>query len=191
MMSEPSAAPEGAERMDAKRLPPSLLLRSLVIWFVLYAGMLSLYNVSYEITSDVLIRRLQVVPSVWLLEKTLPDVTLYHTATTIRSPTLELQILRGCDGIEAWLMLVTALLVFPVPWRRRWVGVALGTVLIFLLNIMRIVTLFHIALSNPSWMEIAHGFVWQCLIILFAIAFVVIWVDFRLGPPKPAKESHE
>lgn len=180
----------GSRSGEIRNRPPGqLLLRSLFMWLILYALSLSLYNGTYHLTSEVMIKHLQVRPSVWLIELTLPEVPLTYTATTIRSPTLELQILRGCDGIEAWLLLITALLVFPIPWRRRLYGVGYGTVLIFSLNVIRIVSLFHIALVRPDWMNVAHGVIWQGIIVLAAAAFVLGWLSPRPAPVEPAEKA--
>jgi len=159
----------------------------LVLWLTFYALTLTAYNVYHPFVNEWLVRRLQVEPAAEVLRWTMPGTNIATTTTTIRTPTLELQILRGCDGIEAWLLLVTAILVFPMPWRKRGVGMLLGTVLMIGLNIVRIVTLFHIALRRPEWMDVAHGFIWQSLIVLAAAAFVLIWTDPR--QPSPSVES--
>ena len=171
-------------------LPPARrLLCALLGWLVLYSASVTLYNVTYPVTREVMIHRMQVIPAYWILELTLPGVALHHGETTIRSPMLELNILRGCDGVEAWLLLVTALLVFPMPWRRRWSGVALGTLMIWSLNILRIVTLFHIGLKKMSWFDTAHGVVWQSLIVLAAAAFVLLWSDPGRTPPAASEPT--
>ena len=158
---------------------PRRFLRALFLWLALYAATVTLYNFSYRFTSETLIKRLQVQPAAFLIRQTLPEVPIHYTATAIRSPTLKLQIMRGCDGVEAWLLLVTAVVVFPVPARRRMAGVLYGTLLIMGLNLIRIVSLFHLAMKKPEWFELAHVMIWQSAMVLAAIAFVVIWMDPR------------
>jgi exosortase family protein XrtM len=165
------------------RRPPWL---GLALWLLLYAASLSLYNYHYHRTQEVLIRRMQVNPSLALLQRTLPGERLDATATSIRSSTLEVQILRGCDGVEAWLLLATALLVFPMPWPHRLQGILLGTVLVWSLNIARIVSLFHIALRRPAWLDLAHGLIWQTIVVLAAAAFVLVWTAPR-SPTEPGR----
>lgn len=162
--------------------PPGLpearpLFFSLARWLGLYLVALILYNVTYPVTSGVMIHRLQVVPAVRILEFTLPETTFLYHAATIRTQFLEMQILRGCDGVEAWLMLVAALLVFPMPWRHRCWGIFWGTALVFTLNLIRIVSLFHLVLRKPEWFDMAHGMVWQSLMVLGAAAFALAWLE--------------
>lgn len=156
---------------------PRRFLLALVGWSLLYAGSLLLYNASYDWTRDGLIFQLQVRPSAWLLEQTLPERSIIPVIDSIQTPGLTLEIRRGCDGVEAWLLLVTALVLFPMPWRRRVRSLVWGTVLIFSLNILRIVSLFHIALFRPGWFEIAHGLVWQSGMVLAAALFVLTWLE--------------
>src|SRR4051794_15207149 len=47
----------------------------------------------------------------------------------------------GCNGVEATLVLVAAMLAFPATWRHRLAGIVAGTLTVQLLNIVRVVTL--------------------------------------------------
>jgi exosortase/archaeosortase family protein len=69
------------------------------------------------------------------------------------------------------------LLVLPDPWRRRMRGLLLGTALIFVLNLMRIVTMFHIVIRRPEWFDLAHGLIWQSIMVLSAAVFVLWHVE--------------
>jgi len=150
---------------------------SLALWLFLYAASLTLYNAAFHLTSGVLIRYAQTIPAVRLLEITLPNNTFRYTSTSISTPGIDMQILRGCDGMEAWLLLTSALLVFPMPWRHRGIGIILGTVVIFVFNLIRITSLFHVVLRRPAWFDVAHGVIWQTLMVLIAAAFVMFWLD--------------
>jgi len=158
------------------------LLKSLATWLALYALAILPYNAMTG-PREALVHRFQIEPSAWLLGHTMPGIALRHTPTSILAPGLEVQIRRGCDGAEAWLLVATAMLAFPMPWRRRWLGAALGTVLVFSLNLVRTVSLFHIAVQKPGWMEAAHVVVWQSLVFAMVAAFVLVWLDPRRLPP--------
>lgn len=53
---------------------------------------------------------------------------------------------------------------------------ALGAVMVFALNLVRIVSLFHIALKWPVWMDLAYGMIWQSVLTLVAAMFVLVWL---------------
>ena len=164
------------------------LLRSLAAWLVLYGVSLAFYNAVPHFR-EAMIHRFQVVPSVWLLGHTMPGVGFQAVGISIRAPGLEVRVMSGCDGVEGWLLLVTAMLVFPMAWRRRWLGVAYGTALLYGLNLVRIVSLVHMAVQKPEWMEAAHLVVWQSLIVLIVGAFVLIWLEPRREPPSHARKE--
>lgn len=94
----------------------------------------------------------------------------------------------GCNGVEATLVLVAAMLAFPATWRHRLVGIVAGVVAVQALNIVRVVSLFYLGQWNQDVFEWAHLYVWQALIMLDVLIVWVIWVRMapanpRLGPP--------
>jgi exosortase H (IPTLxxWG-CTERM-specific) len=88
----------------------------------------------------------------------------------------------GCNGVEATLVLVAAMLAFPVPWMHRLRGIAIGIAAVQLLNIVRVVSLFYLGRWNEHAFEWAHLYVWQALIMLDVLIVWVIWV--RMAPPR-------
>lgn len=182
-VAEP-ATPDPVSTPRRARLVPRLLA-----WLALYALGIAAYNQYHPLVKEWLVYRLQVIPSVQVIRWTLPGQPVTGNADSIRTTGLDLQILRGCDGIEAWLLLVTALCVFPMPRRRRALGVLAGTLLMLVLNVVRVVSLFHIALRRPDWMDVAHGYVWQSLIVLAAAVFVLAWTDPRHARPSTGGAS--
>jgi exosortase H (IPTLxxWG-CTERM-specific) len=97
----------------------------------------------------------------------------------------------GCNGVEAAIVLVAAMLAFPAPWRYRVLGIAIGIAAVQLLNIVRVISLFYIGQWDFSVFEWAHQYVWQALIMLDVLVVWLIWVrrvpasadDATPGPP--------
>jgi exosortase H (IPTLxxWG-CTERM-specific) len=86
----------------------------------------------------------------------------------------------GCNGVEATLVLVAAMLAFPADWKHRARGIVIGAVAVQALNILRVVSLFYLGQWNRDVFEWAHLYVWQALIMLDVLIVWVIWV--RLAP---------
>ena len=82
----------------------------------------------------------------------------------------------GCNGVEAMLVLLAGILAYPAPWRARLAGLAVGTVAIQALNLVRIVSLFYLGQWNYAWFEWAHLYVWQALIMLDALVVWLLWM---------------
>jgi len=88
----------------------------------------------------------------------------------------------GCDGIEAVIILVSAVLAFPSPWKHKAVGIAIGFIAIQALNLVRIISLFYMGQWSQTWFDWFHLYLWQALIVLDALAVWLIWLRY-LPPP--------
>jgi exosortase H (IPTLxxWG-CTERM-specific) len=95
---------------------------------------------------------------------------------------------RGCNGVEAVIILVSAMLAFPAPWKNRLIGIALGFLAIQALNLVRIISLFYLGQWNQTWFQWFHLYLWQALIVLDALVAFLIWLRYlpREAAPKPA-----
>jgi exosortase H (IPTLxxWG-CTERM-specific) len=92
---------------------------------------------------------------------------------------------RGCNGVEAVIILVSAMLAFPAPWKNRLIGIGLGFVAIQALNLVRIISLFYLGQWNRVWFDWFHLYLWQALIVLDALVAFLIWLRYlprRNGP---------
>jgi exosortase H (IPTLxxWG-CTERM-specific) len=91
-------------------------------------------------------------------------------------------ILAGCNGIEAMIVLVAAMLAYPAPLKHRLVGLAAGILAIQALNLVRIVSLFYLGQWNRDVFEWAHLYAWQILIMLDALVVWLLWLKALPAP---------
>jgi exosortase H (IPTLxxWG-CTERM-specific) len=82
----------------------------------------------------------------------------------------------GCNGIEASIVLVAAILAFPAPWRRKLIGLAVGILAVQGLNIVRVISLFYLGQWSVDVFDFAHQYVWQALIMLDVLIVWLLWV---------------
>lgn len=123
---------------------------------------------------------------------TLFDSQVHTEGVVIRSLSngFAVAIAPGCDGIEAVIILMAAVLAFPAPWKHKFAGIAIGFVAIQSLNLVRIISLFYLG----QWSQVAfdwfHLYLWQALIVLDALAVWLIWLRYLPRPaallPRPA-----
>jgi exosortase H (IPTLxxWG-CTERM-specific) len=95
----------------------------------------------------------------------------------------------GCNGVEATIVLLAAILAFPAPWKRKLVGLAVGVAAVQGLNVIRVISLFYVGQWNLAIFEFAHRYVWQALIMLDVLIVWLLWVRTlpRVAPePVPA-----
>lgn len=88
----------------------------------------------------------------------------------------------GCNGVEAVIILFSAIFAFPAPLKNKLIGFALGFVAIQVLNLVRIISLFYLGQWNMTWFTWFHLYLWQALIILDALVVWLIWL--RTLPPR-------
>ena len=82
----------------------------------------------------------------------------------------------GCNGVEACLMLVAALVAYPARWSSRLLGIGIGLVAIQAVNLLRVITLFYLADWNMRVFEFAHLYLWQALIMLDVLVVWLLWM---------------
>ena len=82
----------------------------------------------------------------------------------------------GCNGIEAAIILVAAMLAYPAPWKHRVVGILAGLAAVQALNIVRVISLFYIGQWNEQAFHWAHLYLWQALIMLDVLIVWLLWM---------------
>lgn len=83
----------------------------------------------------------------------------------------------GCNGVEAAIILMAAMLAFPAATRQqRFIGIVLGLTTVQTLNILRIISLFYLGQWNRTAFEWAHLYVWQALIMLDVLLVFLFWL---------------
>jgi exosortase H (IPTLxxWG-CTERM-specific) len=104
-------------------------------------------------------------------------VTVETQETMIRQGSFAVSVRRGCDGVVATILLVSACLAYPLPWKRRLSGVLWGYGLIFTLNLIRIMGLFVAGLKGSAHtFGIVHTYVSQFILIALTMVFWIAWV---------------
>ena len=101
--------------------------------------------------------------------------------TVIQSPAFAVDVKNGCNGIEAALLLIAAMLAFPASAKRRVVGIAAGLALIQGVNLFRIVSLFWLGVHHRDVFELFHAAVWQTALILLAVGIFLAWSRGAVG----------
>jgi exosortase H (IPTLxxWG-CTERM-specific) len=106
---------------------------------------------------------------------------IQRQGTILRSRLFAVNIKNGCNGVEAMLIFLSAVLAFPAPWRARLTGLVLGIVAIQLLNLVRVVALFLTGAYFPDFFDTSHTVIWQTVVILFSVVLWIFWAS-RLSP---------
>jgi exosortase H (IPTLxxWG-CTERM-specific) len=114
--------------------------------------------------------------SAWLVTVFDPNVAASGKLLRSTANGFAVSIEAGCNGVEATIVLIAAMLAFPASWKRRLLGLAVGIVAVQGLNIVRVISLFYLGQWNLNVFEWAHLYVWQALIMLDVLIVWLVWV---------------
>ena len=124
--------------------------------------------------------------SVWIVQ--VFDDNVIATGNVIRDKVsgFGVRIERGCNGLEAVIILFSAIFAFPAPLKNKLIGFVIGFFAIQLLNLVRIISLYYLGQWNFTAFEWFHLYLWQALIILDALVVWLIWLRTLPGSrPRP------
>jgi len=82
----------------------------------------------------------------------------------------------GCNGIEAIIVLIAAMVAYPASIKAKINGIFFGFIAVQLLNVLRIISLFYLGQWNQTAFDWAHQYVWQALIMLDVLIVFVLWI---------------
>lgn len=105
--------------------------------------------------------------------------------TEIHSARFAVNIKNGCNGVEAMLIFLAAVLAFPASWKSKFAGLGLGFLAIQLVNLIRVVALFLTGIYLPKLFDTSHTVIWQTIVILFGVLLWIFWAN-RYAAPKAA-----
>ncbi|HET6633033.1 MAG TPA: exosortase H [Rhodanobacteraceae bacterium] len=129
--------------------------------------------------------------SAWLMRLFDSDVVAHGNVIASASSGFAISIERGCNGIEAVIILVAAMLAYPARWRDRLLGLVAGFFAVQSVNLVRIISLYYLGNWNRQWFDWFHLYVWQALIVVDALVVFLIWLSWTRRretrpPPPPA-----
>lgn len=163
--------------------PPKERIRHHPLTFVvLFLAVFTLLQLSYShsrggVFEQFFIHTLTVKPSAWLINVITPQETVIAQSHRLVSPFARLSVLNGCEGIEAMLLLLAAIVAFSAKWKYKLMGAILGVVLVYVLNQVRIVSLYYMWRFDRDGFNILHGVVGPTLIIISACVFFMWWAQ--------------
>lgn len=105
-----------------------------------------------------------------------PDVISYGKVIQDALTGNGVSIEAGCNGVEACVILIAGVLAYPASWRLRLAGIALGIIAIQAVNVLRVITLFHLSGWDRAFMQFAHLYLWPALIMLDVLVVWLLWV---------------
>ena len=94
---------------------------------------------------------------------------------TIQSTPLDMDIVPGCDGMEALGLFSSAVLASPVSIRYRLTFLFPGIVVLSIVNLIRIVSLYYIGVYRTDWLDLMHWDIWPGILVVAILSCWMVW----------------
>lgn len=109
-------------------------------------------------------------------------VSTHVEGVVVRGQDFSVAVRNGCDPLAPIALMVAAMLGFPATLRQRLLGMGVGAVLLFGLNLVRVASLYVTGRFHASWFYSLHQEWWPGIFILVALALWWGWLNWvRLG----------
>ena len=106
------------------------------------------------------------------------SVMAYGKILQFRDTGFAVSIEAGCNGVEATIVLIAAVLAFPASWKERAIAIGLGFIAIQSLNIVRIISLFYLGNWNMDFFSWIHLYLWPALIMLDVLIVFILYLRY-------------
>lgn len=112
------------------------------------------------------------------------NVTSYGKIIQSTQTGFAVSIEPGCNGVEAIIVLSSAVIAFPAQIKHKLYAITAGFIAIQTFNLIRIISLFYIGQWDLSIFEWAHLYVWPVVIMLDVLIIFLIWLRLLPAPGK-------
>jgi exosortase family protein XrtM len=129
------------------------------------------------VVEDFVLRRMNAKPAYAIIKFLTPDEQAVLNGTQLNSPHVNFEIVRGCEGMEGIMLMVSAICAFGIPWRDKLKGILYGIGFIYVFNLSRIVGLYYLMRYHSSAFNFAHLFVGQSITVILVSVFFVLWIS--------------
>ena len=105
-------------------------------------------------------------------------VMAYGKILHFRDTGFAVSIEAGCNGVEATIVLIAAVIAYPAGWASRAIAIGIGFLAIQALNLVRIISLFYLGNWNTEIFSWIHLYLWPSLIMLDVLIVFVIYLRY-------------
>ncbi len=156
-----------------KRLPLLRFLATVLILMLCYYTLTGTNTFSKQFLPVYL----SVVASVTSTALSVFGFVIATSGTTVSSQAFSMNIAYGCDALEPSFLFAVVVLAFPTAWKKRIIGALSGVLILFGINIIRLITLFLTGTYKSEYFELMHIEIWQALFIILALILFVVWLS--------------
>ena len=137
------------------------------------------------------VEKLILSPTAWVINSITPqEQVVLVDRSLVSAGRSRLHVTRGCEGVEMFLLLISAVIAFPASLKRRLQGLALGAALAYVLSIARLASLHYVLHYRPDTWESMHGLVLPLAPLVVMTLFYLRWSAGGATPSSPGATGH-
>lgn len=155
-----------------------IALRAAVFAVVFTALQFAWQNAQGTSQGSAVIHDAIVRPAAALINAFTPATHAQASGAFLDAPGGSLNIEIGCDGMEGIFLLIAAFAATPLSLLSRISGVALGIMVVFVVNQARIVALFYSSRTNQALFSQLHLVIGPILIVTTVSLYFYAWLAY-------------
>ena len=100
-----------------------------------------------------------------------------------------IEVVLGCSGLKQLIQFALLFLIYPGPWKHKLWYIPMGIVIVYIVNVFRIVGLGLLLQWNGTYFDLVHDYVFRPFFYVVIFALWVIWVEKFERKKKPEIEN--
>lgn len=146
-----------------------------LVLFVFFQGILFVFSKKVE---PYISKVLHVKPICYMIRTITPSIPVFSSGASITSGTFSLSVDPPCNGLDAMVILASAILAFRAGWLKKISGIIVGCLFLYLFNITRIMVLFYSKAFSSDFFDFLHVYAGQTLAVIAGLAFFFLWASW-------------
>ncbi|MBI2902272.1 MAG: archaeosortase/exosortase family protein [Candidatus Methylomirabilis oxyfera] len=103
-------------------------------------------------------------------------VQVWVAGASVGIPGFAVEIKNNCNAVYEIGLFAAAVFAFPAPAQQRLTGFLLGAAVLYLVNLIRVLSLLALGRYWPGGFQAAHLYVWQAIFLAVVAALWLGWV---------------
>jgi len=96
---------------------------------------------------------------------------------------ISLDVKFGCNGLEAVMIYTVGIISFPATWKKKFLGIIAGFIVLQTINIIRIVALAYSCIYFKNFFEYIHIYIAEGIMIAVALGIYIYWIGYAKEGP--------
>ena len=144
-----------------------------LILLVVFSFLLSLEPIKHYFYNPV--TTLIASQAAWILNTL--GMKVHASGIIISGKGFSVKVLANCNAIFEIMLFLSAVIAFPALLKEKLIGGIVGSIFIYVINLIRVVGLFLIGVYSPQFFEETHIYVSQSIFIVMVAIFWLFWAS--------------